>query len=499
MQKKKAQAVILDRRRAGILLHPTSLPGPVGNGDFGPDAYHFIDFLLSCGVSVWQMLPLVPTHDDGSPYMGASVLAGNPKLISIELLKNWGWLQDSDLDSKSTDVQQLKQAAITSVLQHFDARTSLQEKSHRQSFLTDHQDWLVDYALFQVIRRQYNLQSWVQWPQKLCNREEAALAEFRETHSDEINYVIFEQYLFFKQFALLKLYANQKGVQIFGDMPIFVAHDSAEVWAHREQFNLFEDGLPRTVAGVPPDYFSETGQRWGNPHYNWKRMRENGYAWWIRRIQVSLEFFDLIRVDHFRGFEAYWEIDAKEDTAIKGKWKKTPGKALFNALLKHFENLPFVAEDLGIITAEVDALREHFGWPGMKILQFAFDGNRSNPYLPHNHVENCVVYTGTHDNDTTSSWYAGLDDHQKNQIQHYLANTEDHMPWSLVRCALSSSARLAVIPMQDLMQTKYSERMNTPGLAVGNWDWRFEWSQLETDVAVKMLDLNQCYDRVVNV
>jgi len=497
MQKKKTQAVILDRRRAGILLHPTSLPGPVDNGDFGPNAYHFIDFLLSCGISVWQMLPLVPTHNDGSPYMGVSVLAGNPKLISIELLRNWGWLLDTDLESQSGDSQKTKHKMISCVLENFDARTNQQEKTHRQSFLSHHQDWLLDYALFQVIRRKYNLQSWVQWPQRLRDRDGAELKIFQEKHNDEINYIIFEQYVFFKQFELLKLYANEKGVQIFGDLPIFVAHDSAEVWANREQFILFENGAPRTVAGVPPDYFSETGQRWGNPHYNWKCMRENGFSWWIKRIEVSLVLFDIIRVDHFRGFESYWEIDAKEETAMNGKWKKTPGKALFNALLKHFDSLPFVAEDLGIITAEVDALRENFGWPGMKILQFAFDGNRSNPYLPHNHVENCVVYTGTHDNDTTLSWYSGLDDQQKNQIQHYLAYAENDMPWSLIRCALASSARLAVIPMQDLVQAKYAKRMNTPGLADGNWDWRFDWQQLNVDVASKMMQLNQCYDRAL--
>ena len=497
MSSKKNESTVLDRRRAGILLHPTSLPGPGENGDLGPNAYHFVDFLQSCGSSVWQMLPLVPTHDDNSPYMGLSVLAGNPALISLELLENWGWLRKDDTVSVTSSDRGEKHAVLTVLCKLFNERADDVEQLQRKQFLASHQDWLTDYALFQVLRETHDMQSWVEWPAQLRDRDAAALQVFQRKHKDKIETIKFEQFVFFRQFQLLKDYANGKGVSIFGDMPIFVAHDSAEVWAHRGQFLLNEDGQPRTVAGVPPDYFSETGQRWGNPHYNWKQMRANGFAWWVRRLQVSLELFDLIRVDHFRGFEAYWEIKASEPTAINGKWRKAPGKALFNALIKHFGFLPFVAEDLGVITAEVDELREMYGWPGMKILQFAFDGNRDNPYLPHNHSENSVVYTGTHDNDTTQNWYRELPEQQRDYLKHYLGCSVDDIPWLLIRCALASTARLAVLPMQDLISTQYAGRMNSPGKLDGNWSWRFDWDHIESFSAAKLLDLNRCFDRVV--
>jgi 4-alpha-glucanotransferase len=310
----------------------------------------------------------------------------------------------------------------------------------------------------------------------------------------------FEQYVFSKQWLALKRYANERHIRLFGDMPIFVAHDSAEVWANPDQFDLLPDGSTRTVAGVPPDYFSATGQRWGNPHYNWRGMKENGFAWWRQRVEHGLEWYDLIRIDHFRGFESYWEIDAAEPTAMKGHWVKTPGKALFKSLSAHFPNLPLVAEDLGTITPEVLALRDQFNFPGMKILQFGFDGDSKNPYLPHNYQPNCVVYTGTHDNDTTVNWFRLLEESTRKQVLDYLGvehgQTLQSMPWPLIRMAVASTAALAMLPMQDLLGLGDGHRMNTPGSQLANWRWRFEWSQVQGSVPERLRSMNHSYGRL---
>ena len=375
----------LDNRRMGVLLHPSSLPGSGDMGVLGAEAYHFVDFLVSCGAKVWQILPLVPTHEDRSPYMGTSVLAGNPDLICLELLMQWGWVDDDSLGKQTFNSEQSKRHAWISAAQAgFERNASSDEVEHWRLFLAQHQHWLEDYALFCLLRRQQSGRSWTEWPAPLRGREKTALAEFKRSHDDELREIQFEQFVFFKQWLALKRYANERGISLFGDMPIFVAHDSAEVWANPEQFDLLEDGSARTVAGVPPDYFSATGQRWGNPHYNWRLMKDTEFAWWRKRVENGLELYDLIRIDHFRGFESYWEIDAGEPNAIKGRWVKTPGKALFKCLSKHFDHLPLVAEDLGTITEQVLALRDQFNFPGMRILQFGFDGNATNPYLPRN-------------------------------------------------------------------------------------------------------------------
>jgi 4-alpha-glucanotransferase len=492
----RSPSQVLDRRRAGVLLHPTSLPGGVGCGDLGPEAYHFVDFLEHCGASVWQVLPLGPTHEDLSPYMSLSVLAGNPWLISLEVLKQWGWLKRDCVAAASDDPTSFRQKCLLEARQGFLQHAAEQDRQDYQQFIQLHQYWLDDFALFQAIREQQQGKSWVDWPEVLRDRQAEAMDEVRHQLADAVDQTRFEQFVFYRQWHAVRDYANERGIRVFGDMPIFVAHDSAEVWANRNCFDLYEDGQPRTVAGVPPDYFSETGQRWGNPHYDWKYMKQDGFNWWVNRMRGTLELFDLIRVDHFRGFESYWEIKADAETAIDGRWVKTPGKALFNALLASFDQLPFVAEDLGTITPEVDALREKYGWPGMKILQFAFGGGAANPYLPHNHEANSVVYTGTHDNDTTVGWYNGLDPKTQQHISRYLAYSDEAMPWALIRAALASVAWLAVIPMQDLLALGEGQRMNTPGSNVDeNWRWRFQWSQVEDELPKRLKALIKLYGR----
>jgi len=477
-----------------VLLHPSSLPGGVGVGDLGPSAYRFIDFLQASGFSVWQMLPLVPTHGDLSPYQGLSVQAGNPLLISLQQLQSWGWLPQ-ELDPASDDFIAYRLKMLRQAFAEFknDKDEALQAEFDR--FVAEHDQWLKDYALFQAIRQSHSYQHWLDWPSELRDREPAALAKVEKTLADEIAYIRFEQFCFFRQWHALRCYARQHGILLFGDMPIFVAHDSAEVWSKPENFLLDKEGRPQVVAGVPPDYFSETGQRWGNPHYRWDAMEADGFQWWKQRIAGQLAMFDWIRIDHFRGFEAYWEIPAEEETAINGRWIKAPGDALFDALHEQFDPLPLVAEDLGIITAEVDALRKKYQMPGMKILQFAFGGDASNPYLPHNHTEDSVVYTGTHDNDTTVGWYFHLDQHGKNHMDQYYGFPSEEMPWPLIRSALASPACLAVVPMQDLLELDGYNRMNTPGTSKGNWRWRFQWSQVEEGLAERLAQLNQLYGR----
>jgi len=485
----------LDCRRAGILLHPTSLPNNSHCGDLGPEAYHFISFLKNCRFSVWQVLPLVPTHDDGSPYMGLSVLAGNPNLISLKLLSEWGWL-DNEKSLSVTEVPSTdRKTQLSLAFDGFKQFATEDEHDEYDKFLKQHQKWLPDFALFMALRAENHNQSWVSWPVEIRDRQAEALAKARSRLALGIKQVSFEQYVFFKQWLALKKYANDLDVKIVGDMPIFVAHDSAEVWAHRDCFDLLENGQSRKVAGVPPDYFSATGQLWGNPHYNWKQMKADGFQWWIDRLGGSLELFDLIRVDHFRGFESYWEIDANAETAMDGRWVKAPGKALFDALLKEFSSLPFIAEDLGVITPQVDKLRNQYAWPGMKILQFAFDGNADNPYLPHNHEPNSVVYTGTHDNNTTLGWYNNLDTQTRKYIEDYLGCVKDPMPWALIRCALASTAKLAVIPMQDILSLGEEDRMNTPGVVEGNWQWQFSWEWVDGNLPQDLSQLLKLYQR----
>jgi 4-alpha-glucanotransferase len=472
---------ILDRRRAGVLLHPASLPG----GDFGADAYRFADFLAEAGATVWQMLPLGPTHADGSPYHCQSVHAIHPRFISLERMRAAGWLTAAET-ALTCD------AALAVAL----ARLGEDEQAAMDEFVSSEMFWLDDFALYQALREEQAGRPWWEWPTALRDRDAEAIDAVRERQAARINAIHFEQFVAVRQFQALRDHARAKGVLLFGDMPIFVAHDSAEVWAHREQFKLDATGRPEVVAGVPPDYFSATGQRWGNPLYDWEYMQQDRFRWWLARLKTELARFDLVRVDHFRGFEACWEIPAGDETAINGRWTKVPGEALFDEVLTTFSALPLIAEDLGLITPEVHALRDKYGFPGMLVLQFAFYGGPDNPYLPHRHIANAVAYTGTHDNDTTLSWYEQLPAEIRQRADEYFGHMQEAMPWPLIRAAFMSVARMAVIPMQDLLGLGPGHRMNTPGTNRGNWDWRFEWSQVEPGLASRIKQLLVLYGRV---
>lgn len=484
---------LLSQRRAGVILHPTSLPGPRQQGDLGPDAYQFVNFMYDSGLSIWQMLPLGPVHEDRSPYMSLSIYAGNTELISPELLVGWEYLSSDDLNQAM--VEDNKKPLLITAAHRFFKDTSKEQHKEYDEFLESNSYWVDDYALFEALRNHFSDKGWNEWPDQFKHRDQDALNEFIDKHDAELRQIKFEQFVFYKQWHELKQYANERNIIILGDMPIFVAHDSADVWQHQEYFDLEEDGMPRVIAGVPPDYFSETGQRWGNPLYRWDRMESDNYQWWLNRFRFALAEYDSVRVDHFRGFEAYWEIDAEEETAINGRWIKGPGEDLFNTLLKHFDELPIVVEDLGIITPEVDALREEFGWPGMKVMQFAFDGNSDNPYLPHHHLQNCVVYTGTHDNDTTLGWFEGLPEDRQEFVRNYIGESGEPMPWMLIEAAYRSVANWAIVPMQDLLSLGEGHRMNLPGVQQGNWVWRFQWDQLPENLVSKIHNMVVQFER----
>ncbi len=491
----RAVSRMLEKRRAGILLHITSLPGPGGNGDLGKAAYQFIDFLNDTGVSVWQTLPLGIPHGDGSPYQCLSAHAGNPALIDLDWLQKKGWLNVLDT-AEGAEIDGLtRKELLKHAYQDFLIFSKESDKRNFKQFCHEKSGWLDDFALFMALKHQFNQRGWFDWPEQFRDRKKTPLLEASFRLSVEIEEIKFEQYVFFCQWHELRKYAKQKGILLFGDIPIFVAYDSAEVWAHPEYFKLNDEKKMTVVAGVPPDYFSETGQRWGNPHYDWEYMQETGFQWWIERMQTQLELFDIVRIDHFRGLEAAWEIPAEEETAINGTWVKAPGEALLNTFKETFGSIPLVAEDLGVITPEVEALRDQFGLPGMKILQFAFDGGTDNPYLPHNHTENCVVYTGTHDNDTTLGWFESLPEDRKHYVYEYLGFPQMEMPYALVHAAFESIANLAVIPMQDVLGLGAADRMNIPGTTEGNWLWRFNWEQVTEEKSNRLAHMVDLYGR----
>lgn len=480
------QADIFEQRRTGVLLHITSLP----SGNMGTDAFRFVDFLQKAGVSVWQMLPLGPTHDDRSPYQCLSAHAGNNRLICRDTLKAQPWAEAKTLNDPKMS------RLIANAYRQFDLRAEESEKQAFKDFCLQQQYWLNDYVLYREIRHLNQSRAWFDWPDELRDREPEALKKIRLERENALQIRRFEQFIFFQQWYQLRAYATEKGVKLFGDMPIFVAHDSADVWAEPDLFTLDDNGQPTRVAGVPPDYFSATGQRWGNPLYEWQKHIGQNFDWWKRRLQTQLNLFDLIRIDHFRGFEACWEIPASCETAIDGQWVAAPGEQLFDNLLEQFGELPLVAEDLGIITDEVTALREKYGMPGMKILQFAFGGDACNPYLPHQQCEDSVTYTGTHDNNTTLGWYETLEPHVKKHMHAYMGESTEVMPWLLIRSALSSVSELAVVPLQDLLALGEAHRMNVPGTVEGNWSWRFSWDMVADDIAGKLNNLNKLYGRV---
>lgn len=473
---------LLEHRRAGVLLHITSLPGKYGNGDLGQEAYNFVKFLHSVGIKVWQTLPLGQPHGDGSPYQCLSAHAGNVALISLNWLEQKGWLQTTECSDGCAATEGFsKKCLLAKAFYSFQVLADKEERDKFQQFCEEKSAWLDDFALFMALRVEFGQCCWNQWPDHLKQRNPVAIKEARRRLQGVIAEVKFEQYVFFRQWHELREFARQHDVLLFGDIPIFVSYDSVDVWANREVFKLDANGEMSVVAGVPPDYFSVTGQRWGNPHYDWDYLEQTQFHWWIGRMQTQMEMFDIVRIDHFRGLEAAWEIPADEETAINGDWVTAPGQKLLEAIQKTFGEIPLVAEDLGVITQEVDDLRNNFKLPGMKILQFAFGDNAKNPYLPHNYQRNSVVYTGTHDNDTSLGWYHGLNDEQKHHVYESLGTPAVSMPQALVQAAFASVANLAVIPMQDILGLGSADRMNIPGTTEGNWQWRFEWEQLSAD------------------
>lgn len=477
---------MLNTRASGILLHPTSLPGRFGSGDLGADAYRFVDWLASAGQTYWQMLPLGEIGPGNSPYMSRSAFAGNLLLIDLAELVEQGWLEQGDLEQLpdfSCDridfslMQSFRMERLHRAAKNFINKNNAMQREF-DSFCEAECDWLRDYALFMAIAEHQDGREWDSWPEALVHRDEQALCNFESQHADEIGFWMFCQWCFARQWFRLKKYANARGIRIIGDAPIFVAYQSADVWAHQELFQLDDNGRPTVVAGVPPDYFSETGQLWGNPIYRWDIHEATGYAWWSERMGQALRFADIVRVDHFRGFAGYWEIPAGAPNAIDGKWMPGPGAKLFNALAQRFPKLPIIAEDLGIITADVIELRDQFGLPGMRVLQFAFGDNDTNPFLPHNYVQNTVAYTGTHDNDTTLGWWESLSAHERDFVQSYLKTDGHAIHWDMIRALSESIANAVIYPLQDVLGLSSAHRMNFPGKPFGNWEWRFSWAQI---------------------
>lgn len=472
-------------RSSGILLHPTSLPSRFGIGDFGEAAYRFIDFLAESGQRWWQVMPLGPTGFGDSPYQCFSAFAGNPMLLNMAWLATDNLLPPGALNRvpdfpkdhvEYGEVLKWKMGLLADVYSYFTKWASLEEKKQFEAFLQKNSAWLEDFALFMALKRHFKL-AWNDWPLDIRQREEQAIKAWSETLAQEIWNERFLQYLFWKQWSTLKRYANGRGVGIIGDIPIFVAYDSADVWANPELFYLDQTGNPTVVAGVPPDYFSKTGQRWGNPLYRWDVISQSGFEWWLARLQTIFEMVDMVRLDHFRGFEAYWEIPADEPTAINGEWMKAPGEALFTTIGKELGELAIIAENLGLITPEVEALRKQFDFPGMAVLQFAFDHDPSNTHLPHNYEANTVVYTGTHDNDTTLGWWQTLNASEQEAIAHYLGHdllSHEQVVKTFIAQALRSVAKVTIFPLQDILNLGSHARMNRPGAASGNWTWRFE-------------------------
>lgn len=491
-------------RASGILLHPTSLPGPHGSGDFGLAAYHFVDWLVGAGQTMWQILPLGGIGPGNSPYMSSSAFAGNVLMIDLADLAAEGWLAVDDLEPDAGfDATRLNFAAVYPWRMHrlakacvaFGATASAAQRTEFDAFCAQQASWLDDYALFMAMCDHTDWQPWNSWEGGLAQRKPAALKKAREQHAARIAFWKFCQWNFFRQWLRLKAYANARGITIVGDAPIFIAFQSAEVWARQELFELDKDGNPTVVAGVPPDVFSATGQRWGNPLYRWNAHKKEKFAWWIERVRRTFELVDTVRIDHFRGFAAYWEIPASEPTAMHGRWVPAPGDALFEAIRNALGDVSIIAEDLGLITPDVDALRKKYGFPGMRILQFAFGDDSTNHFLPHNYEADTVVYTGTHDNDTTVGWWQQATETERRHLCDYLATDGRDIHWCLIRAACASVADTAIHPMQDVLGAGGEARMNFPGKASGYWEWRFDWSQVRAEHASLLQQLTLLYRR----
>ncbi|MBD2186551.1 4-alpha-glucanotransferase [Pseudanabaena mucicola] len=506
------------QRASGILLHPTSLPSKFGIGDLGEAAYQFIEFLSRSGQKLWQVLPLGPTGYGNSPYMSYSAIAGNPYLISPELLAKQHLLKEEDWEDMPEFAQdrvdfdavmpykrkllelafeRFQQGYVDQDLQHHHDLYLIQEQFKK--FCYEESDWLEDYVLFMSLHEQDPEITWNNWEPAIAKREPQAMQQKREELQDQIQFHRFVQFIFFDQWLKLKQYANMRNIQIIGDIPIYVSHNSADVWANPENFALDPDTYEVSqMAGVPPDYFSATGQLWGNPVYNWDYLQETHFAWWIDRFRFLNRYVDIIRIDHFRGFEAFWQVPAGEETAIKGEWETAPGTELFTKLNEVMGELPILAEDLGVITPEVDKLRDDFGFPGMRVLMFAFGGGSDNFHLPHNYVRNSAVYTGTHDNDTAVGWWQRASKYEKDLFYRYIVGFAAGEPinWVLIKMAMAAVSVIAIVPLQDVLGLDNSARMNTPGTATGNWGWRYsDPDLLSQELSERLLEVTQLYSR----
>jgi 4-alpha-glucanotransferase len=498
----------MTKRGSGVLLHITSLPSSYGVGDLGPEAYRFVDFLFQTKQSFWQILPLNPTSTSfgNSPYGSTSAFAGNPLLISPDLLIEYGLLSKADLVNElslSNDrvdynsVSEYKYKLLQRAYENYKGKRmkddEFEEFSHKNSY------WLDDYTLFISLKDYFNGAVWTEWPEGIRNRNEDAMKEWKKRLRDKISMSKFFQYTFFKQFFCVKEYCSNKDVQIIGDVPIYVSYDSSDVWANSYLFKLDGSKRPTFIAGVPPDYFSNTGQRWGNPVYRWDVIKESGYSWWIKRMEHNLKLFDIIRLDHFRGFVAYWEIPVGENTATNGRWVEAPAEDFFNTLLKHFPQRTIIAEDLGFITPDVRKIMDQFGFPGMKVLIFAFGDDFPNgAYLPHNHMNNCVVYTGTHDNNTVKGWFTRESNTQnKTRLFNYLGREvgEDEVHREFIRLAMMSVADCCIIPMQDILGLGEEARMNLPATSNGNWGWKLQSGRITSEVVERLREMTETYGR----
>lgn len=506
LQEEAAEEEKPSRRYSGILCHPTSLPSPYGIGDMGQGAYDFVDFLEKAGQTLWQVLPLGPTGFGDSPYQSYSVFAGQTLIISPEKLLKQGLLKEEDLKNlPQFDSRQVKYGEVltwkTKIFRKaFEAFEETEDKAlleEYQEFLKVHQFWLDDYAFYMAMREENGFQSWLQWAPELQNPLPVVRQQWEKKLEKEIACQKFLQFEFYKQWGELKKYANEKGISIVGDMPIFVSVDSSDVWANKKLFSLDTKGHPLEVAGVPPDYFSVTGQLWGNPLYDWEEHKKQNYRWWISRIKIQLEQVDYLRIDHFRGFEAYWAVPADEETAVNGKWRKGPGSDLFRAIQKELgEELPIFAEDLGLITPEVEKLRDEFHFPGMKVLQFGFEAWPNDSFYPHNFTtDNCICYTGTHDNDTTKGWYDHAPEEARDRVRRYMNCDGGRVHWDFIRVAMSSIAKYAIFPLQDVFGLGSEARMNMPGVLGANWAWRFEKNDLQEWHAKELKLMTQLFNR----
>ncbi|MDD3050220.1 MAG: 4-alpha-glucanotransferase [Candidatus Cloacimonetes bacterium] len=480
-------------RTSGIFLHITSLPNREGIGTFGKEAIELIKFLSSAGQKYWQICPLGPTGYGDSPYQTFSAFAGNPLLISLESLVTDGLLQREELSELRIATQDkvdygyiipIKNLLLKSAFSKFDtSSTEFREYCQKEDY------WLDDFSRFMAYKHYFGGVAWIDWDEEIKLRKQDSMNLLDKKLKQEIELEKFKQFVLHKQWKNTKTHAHENQIEIIGDLPIFVAFDSADAWANPAMFDFDENHRPKTVAGVPPDYFSNTGQLWGNPIYNWKYLRETHYEWWLKRFRKTLEWVDVIRIDHFRGFESYWAVPYGEATAVNGSWKPAPGQELFSKVQKELGELPIIAEDLGVITPEVEKLRDSFGYPGMKILQFAFDSGDSNPYLPHNYIENCIVYTGTHDNDTTEGWYAKLKTDVKKYVDEYTKYKSGSFSRKLIETAWNSNAVLAIAPLQDFLALPSEARLNTPGKADGNWQWRYRKEDLKEELSTEIQSL----------